>query len=265
MPRKTISRRAVLGFLAAGAFGLFVVREPIGALFAEDLSFEPMPGLPGFRQMAGGSISTGGSAAGTFSLFVGLDSADQADPRMEETVARIRSDMCPALYPSGVAEDDLVPVASFSDYNCPYCRVQTEKLAEIAKSGGIEVAWHELPLLGDASLTAARGALAAKRQGAYLAFHRRLMRAPFQTNAEYLKLLAKDIGVDREQFLADMQSDEVADELRRSRALARIFGFIGTPALVVGRTVIQGQVGDATIAKLIERERADGPVPGCTA
>ena len=47
-----------------------------------------------------------------------------------------------------------------------------------------------------------------------------MMRAPFQTNAEYLKLLAKDIGVDREQFLADMQSDEVADELRRSRALA---------------------------------------------
>jgi predicted DsbA family dithiol-disulfide isomerase len=247
-----------------GGLGVLIARRPIGALFAADLEFEPMPGLPGFRRMAGGSISSRGLASGTFSPFVGLDAGDEADPKLQESVAQVRSAICPALYSDGPS-GDVVPVASFSDYNCPYCRVQTERLAEMAQGGGIEVAWHELPLLGDTSVTAARAALAAKRQGAYLAFHRRLMRTMFLPSPEYLDVLVDDIGVDRERFLADMQSAEVEDEIRRSRALARIFGFIGTPALVVGRTVVQGQLGHATIAKLIERERTEGPVPGCAA
>ncbi len=267
MPKPNLTSRRLLGGLVVGGVGLFVARRPLGALFAEDLAFESVPGVPGFRQMAGGSTSTGGSASGTVGLFAGLDAADDADAdsQLPQTVGQVRANICAALYPSGTPAGDLVQVASFSDYNCPYCRVQTEELAEIAEGGGIDVAWHELPLLGDASVTAAQGALAAKRQGAYVAFHRRLMRAPFQTNQEYLDVLATDIGVDRARFLADMQSAEVADEIRRSRALAQIFGFIGTPALVVGRTVVQGQIGDAAMRKLIERERADGPVPGCTA
>ncbi|WP_170134032.1 DsbA family protein [Palleronia aestuarii] len=262
MAGSRFSRRTFWVGLAAGAGALYLARDPLGDLFGSDLEFEPYPGLPGFRRMAGGSQSTAGSPGGSFSLFVGLEAPGEADPEFEGVLASVRSNVCAALYPEQ-GPSDMVPVASFSDYNCPYCRVQTEKLAEIAKNGGIAVAWHELPLLGDASVTAARGALAAKRQDAYLAFHRRLMRAPFQTDRTYLGLLAREIGVDEAEFIADMDSAAVADEIRRSRALSRIFGFVGTPALVVGRTVVQGEIGSATMRRLIERERADGTIPGC--
>lgn len=112
-------------------------------------------------------------------------------------------------------------------------------------------------------MLAAQGALAAKRQDAYVDFHRRLMRAPFQTTPEYLEALSDAIGVDHAQLRADMTSEGVRREIAESSALAKTFRFIGTPALVVGRTVVQGEIDDATLERLIERERADGPIGAC--
>lgn len=263
MTGSRLSRRTLWAGLAAGAGTLYLTRGYLSDVFAGELTFEPYSGLPGFRRMTGGGQSTAGSPGGTFGLFVGLEAPGEADPQLEGVLASVRSEVCTALYPDHGPFDTHVPVASFSDYNCPYCRVQTEKLAKIAEEGEIEVTWHELPLLGDASVTAARGALAAKRQDAYLAFHRRLMRAPFQTDRTYLSILAREIGVDEAQFVRDMDGAAVADEIRRSQALGQVFGFIGTPALVVGRTVVQGEIGSATMRRLIEHERNDGPIPGC--
>ena len=65
--------------------------------------------------------------------------------------------------------------------------------------------------------------------------------------------------------LADMDSDVVSERLRITEAVARIFGFIGTPALVVGRTVIVGTVSENVIAALVEQERREGPLPVCSA
>jgi hypothetical protein len=45
--------------------------------------------------------------------------------------------------------------------------------------------------------------------------------------------------------------------------LAELFAFVGTPALVVGRTVVQGEINDARLERLIARERMDGPIEAC--
>lgn len=55
-----------------------------------------------------------------------------------------------------------------------------------------------------------------------------------------------------------MGSDAVARELAVSASLSRIFGFIGTPAMVVGRTVIQGNTSEEVLRRVIEIEREDG-------
>jgi protein-disulfide isomerase len=62
-----------------------------------------------------------------------------------------------------------------------------------------------------------------------------------------------------------MDSPGVAREIATSQALAGIFRFRGTPGLVVGRTVINGAIDEAALDALIERERAEGPPPGCIA
>ncbi len=61
-----------------------------------------------------------------------------------------------------------------------------------------------------------------------------------------------------------MASDEVTRELHTSATLVRRLAFPGTPALVVGRTIVVGTLRETTLRALIEIERAEGPPPGCT-
>lgn len=255
------SRRGflTLGAVLAGGYAALNYGAPaVSNLFAGEFEFEPVARPVGFRRITGGESTAG------FDPFFGL--GDGPDKEMEVIVSEVESRVCETLYGGLAEQTDVVPLASFSDYNCPFCRVLTQRLSKVeAESGGrLRIAWHELPLLGESSMTAAKGALAAKRQGAYVTFHKRLMRAPFQTTPEYLAVLAGNIGVDEEQLVADMESQDVQRELRESSALAQIFGFIGTPALVVGRTVVQGEIGESALKRLIDQERADGPVAACT-
>ena len=175
-----------------------------------------------------------------------------------------RQDLCGALF-GGPPPAGVVAIASFSDYNCPYCRVLTERLVALDErsDGAIQMTWHEWPLLGPTSVIAARAALAADLQGAYAAFHKRLMRTRFVPTPSYLDVVARDIGVDPIRLLADMKSVAVSERLRVTEAAARIFGFIGTPALVVGRTAVIGAISDVALSKLIDQERREGPPPGC--
>ena len=238
--------------LGAGAYGRLT-----GAAFA----FEPMERPEGFRRLAGGSSSSAG-----FDPFVGLDAGPRDVPQV--AVEDVEGRLCEALFAgwdggSG-ASSGTVPIASFSDYNCPYCRVLTQRLAGYEEdAGGVTIAWHELPLLGEASRAAAEAALAAKRQGAYVAFHERLMRSPFQPTEEYLGILARDLGIDADRLLADLAGADVAREIAESEALARLFATVGTPVTVVGRTVVQGVMEVGMIERLVALEREAGPLPGC--
>ena len=249
------SRRQTLLVLGTVALGYGGIRI-LPSLLPQEIVFEEMDTPSGFRRFVAGESSS------AFDPFIGLGSPEEleAAARKEAAAARVSASVCDALYGELTLSSSQVPLASFSDYYCPFCRVQTKRLAEFAKSAPdeIAVAWHELPLLGETSNMAARAALAAKRQGAYVEFHERLMKSPFRASPEFLGELAEDLNVERDQLVRDMSSDSVTRELEDSSALSRLFAFVGTPALVVGRTVIQGQVSDATLKKIIELEREQG-------
>ena len=57
-----------------------------------------------------------------------------------------------------------------------------------------------------------------------------------------------------------MKSPEVQAELDQTRALADVFGFIGTPGLVSGRTVMTGAVPASLLRRIIADERSLAPV-----
>ena len=255
-----IRRRPLLVGAAAAIVGLPAIRAARGIL-APLPAFEPLSDPPGFRRIAGGSTSLGGN------VFIGLDEDqnEEAHPAPKVSVADLRANICDALFGARPETADTVAIASFSDYYCPYCRIQTKRLAQLAEDPTlrIRVSWHELPLLGRASLVAARAALAAKRQDAYLRFHARLLGTPFQPTPGYLRSLASEIGLDPDRLLADMTSPEVQRELDQSAALSDLFGLIGTPAMVIGRTVVQGRIPDRTLLKIIENERESGWAEVC--
>lgn len=246
--RSTLFTLAVIGGGYAALRGLMT-------LVPQKLDLRPLETPAGFRTFSAGESSGG------FDPLFGLGTPYSAEDaaRDDAASARVSADICAALY-GDFGGGEQIPLASFSDYYCPYCRIQTKQLSDMEQSnpGDISITWHELPLLGEGSELAAKAALAAKRQGAYVGFHEKLMNALFLASPEYVASLAQDLGVDGAQLIADMESDSVARELENSAALGRLFRFIGTPALVIGRTVVQGQISPKLVREIVELEREEG-------
>ncbi|MEX5727437.1 protein-disulfide isomerase [Rhodovulum iodosum] len=213
--------------------------------------FVPVAGLPGFRRTAQAEFSAGTA------LFAGLDAGEAP------AAAAPGGDICALLF--GAALGEAVPVAYFSDFRCPYCRVLTPLLLDLkaAADPPIRLVWHELPLLGAGSVLAARAALAAERQGAGDAMHLRLARSSFAPSPGYLRDLAEALGIDGERLVADMQAPAIDRQLAVSAGLARRFGFVGTPALVVGRTAHLGRIAAPDLRRLIALEADEAATAPC--
>jgi len=238
----------LLGGAVLAGYGLV---SALPRLRAGRFDFEPLPGVPGFRRIAGaGSVSAGAT------LFAGLD---HVETRPSDLARAVAADPLPALFPGRQACG--VPVAYFSDKNCTYCRVLTPRIAELQARGEADVHWHELPLLGSGSLTAARATLAAERQGAGTEFRLRLMRSSVVATPAYISTQAGGLGLDKERLLSDMDLPSVTAHIETSRALAQVFGIPGTPALVVGRTLVIGQISPARLDALIGIEAKTGGFP----
>ena len=104
---------------------------------------------------------------------------------------------------------------------------------------GLSRVTHELPLFGESSRLAAR-ALIAAGPGLAAELRPRLQRRPVVMSGAYLAQTIAALGSDPDPVMARLHSDETTRQLNRSRALADLFGFYGTPALVLGRTALLG-------------------------
>lgn len=247
-------RRRDMLALGGAALGFAALTGAGRALWpAPKLTFEPVSSPAGYRRLAGQSS---GGAPG-FTAGIGTS-------RLPPAPQPSASQLCEIAFGGLPTGSGSLVIASFSDFFCPYCRVLDEEIRALAAGDGrITIVPHEVPLLGRASQMAARGALAATRQGAYDAFYKRLIRTTFVPNVAYLESLAREEGLDLDQFTADLTSAETDATLAASAAAFRAFGFVGTPGLAVGRTLVNGVIGSADLAALAQVEIDEGPPPGC--
>jgi protein-disulfide isomerase len=181
----------------------------------------------------------------------------QAQMRQEVSAAP-----CRMLFGDTEATDEQIQVAVFSDYNCPYCRVLSRMVKRLMDEGvPIRVTWHDLPVLGPRSEAAARAALAAAEQGAYLQVHQRLMQTILRPGTVHLVKLAGEFGLDEDRFVRDATGPKTERSIERAKAIAAVFGIAGTPALMVGRTLVVGEIDEASLQKLVqlELEHPDDP------
>ena len=137
-----------------------------------------------------------------------------------------------------------VTMVEFFDYRCPYCK-QVEPALEnvIAGDRGLRFVYKEFPVLGPASKTAARAALAAKMQGKYDAFHRAMMAAKGNINDDTVYSVAGSVGLDLVQLKRDMAAPEIDKILKDNYDLADALEINGTPAFIVGKQIIPGAIG----------------------
>ena len=248
-------RRAIIaGSLLA--IPAWVIGAPrLASLWPARLGFRDLPGLSPFRE-----LETAGALSNGAGLLVGLDGTAPPDAAQDARIAAVRVDPCTALF--GPQTDQRLPIAFFSDFNCPNCRVLDAILVAYvtANPGTIRIIRHELPLLGAASTIASQAVLAADRQGGYQAMHDRLVRTRMVTDLKFVVAIADAAGLDGERLVADMQTPEIAAALDMSKAVASVFGFYGTPSTVIGRSVFMGAIPAADVAQIIKMEQAALPM-----
>ena len=67
--------------------------------------------------------------------------------------------------------------------------------------------------------------------------------------------VAKSIGLDVDKLIEDMKKPEINDILSSNMALAQDLGIEGTPALIVGDTLVPGAIGKDRLLDLIADAR----------
>ena len=147
-----------------------------------------------------------------------------------------------------------VTLVEFFDYRCPYCRQMTDTLAQlIDEDPRLRVVMKEFPILSRESVLAARAAMAAQRQGKYEAFHFALMENGGGFSEDEILAVADSVGLDTERLSGEMQDPAIEAVLRNNHALAEKLGITGTPAFVIGDTMVPGAVSlDELRAKIAE-------------
>jgi protein-disulfide isomerase len=248
MKRRAGTTGFILAAVAALALAAYVT---LPRLLPPRLEFREVDDPRGFRELVLDSASS------RFDPLAGVGLGLQASQAEIDNVCTLLFDD-PASPVVGAGADK-VTVVAFFDYRCPYCKTLERYLSPMAAKGDIRLVYKEWPILGASSALAARAALAAARQGKYREVHARLMASGFVPTRGYIEALAGELGLDVGRLVVDMEAGTITAEIERTFGLAERLGFLGTPSLVVGRTIVEGAIAKPGLERLIAGEAASRP------
>jgi protein-disulfide isomerase len=203
------------------------------------------------------ALAVGGALAAGGAVSWWLQRRPPPAQRLEMTPV-VRAVLGDRGSPSVGADAPDVTVVVFTDYQCAVCKLTDPALSRlVASDPGVRVIYKDWPVRGPASDAAARHALAADRQGRYLALHRAFMALKGPLDPIRFEAIVAGAGLDRARLDADLQAHgEAIDAQLRGHALqAFSLGLQGTPAYLVGPYLIQGGLDDGALARAVRRAR----------
>lgn len=151
-----------------------------------------------------------------------------------------------------------VTIVKYTDYQCPFCRKAHRDLARLVEQDArVRIIYRDWPIFGPASEEAARLAIASKWEGKHERFHDALMSSPAPLTSEVIRAAADDAGVDWSRLQSDLarHEAEVGELLQRNASQARSLGLQGTPAFIVGDTLVEGALDLASMSELVADAR----------
>jgi len=155
-----------------------------------------------------------------------------------------------------------VTLIEFVDYRCGYCRRAHDEVAELVESdGNIRLILKEFPILGEASLTSSRFAIATRQLAgdeAYKAVHDALITFTGDVTEPALMRMANTFGLDGAAIVAHMESDAVTAVIAETRALGQRLNINGTPTFVVQDEMVRGYVPLEAMRGIVADLRRDG-------
>jgi protein-disulfide isomerase len=149
-----------------------------------------------------------------------------------------------------------VTVVEFFDARCPYCKRMRPVVEELLRRQQ-DVRWvmKDLPVLGPGSMLASRALLAAQKQGKYAELHDAVLKLREEPAEPVLRREAERIGLDWARLKRDMEDPSIQRRINANNQLAQALQIQGTPAMVVGETLVPGAADLATLERLIGEAR----------
>ena len=158
--------------------------------------------------------------------------------------------------PVGGNPDGDVTLVEFFDYNCPYCRQMAPVMTQAETDDPqLRIVYKEFPILGPGSVVAAKAALAANKQGKYVAFHRALYQIRGPVEESKVLDAAATMGLDVDRLKADMQDPAIAGVVDRNLKLAQALRISGTPGFVIGDQILVGASDLKTLQAVLQTVR----------
>jgi len=152
-----------------------------------------------------------------------------------------------------------VTLIEFFDYNCGFCRRSMKDLMTLIDTDpNLKVIFKEFPILGEGSFFAARAAVASMKQGKYVEFHMAMMQIRGTADKKNVLEIAEEVGLDVRKLVTEMQAPYITEEINDVLRVASAIGVNGTPAYIVGDSVISGAVGLAELRRQISEVRKSG-------
>lgn len=165
------------------------------------------------------------------------------------------NDMLPVV---GNPDGD-VTIVEFFDYNCGYCKKALDDVLKLmGNDDQVKFVLIETPILGPTSDMAARYAMAAKEQDAYLEYHIAVMRNRGPINETSLKEIGEKVGLDIEKLETDAKSGEIAQKVATKSRKASQMGITGTPAFIIDGQLYGGYIGYDAMVNAVEEARENG-------
>lgn len=157
--------------------------------------------------------------------------------------------------------DGDITLVEFMDYRCGYCRRAVPEVATLlAEDGNIRLVIKELPILGDASVASSRFAIATKQvagDDAYKQVHDALLEFSGESSEVTLRRISDGLGLDSDAIIAAMNSDEVTEEIAKTRDLAQKLRISGTPSFVLGTEMMRGYLPADQMLQIANGVRAE--------
>lgn len=146
------------------------------------------------------------------------------------------------------AEKAKFALVEFSDYQCPFCGKSARELGpqiqrDFVEPGRMTYLFLNFPLeqLHPNAFKASEAAECAKGQGKYWEMHDLLFSNQAALSRPDLSKYSAAVGLKREAFDTCLEG-QTAPKVRNDIALARMFGFNGTPGFLLGRTKPDGGI-----------------------
>ena len=136
-----------------------------------------------------------------------------------------------------------VTIVEFFDYRCPYCKVTAPTLQTlIGQDSNVRLVMKEFPILGKESVFASRVALVVKKHGKYAEFHQAMFALKTKVDDAQTLEVVKSLGLDPAQIKKEADASDIDAILKQNYDLARALNLTGTPAFVIGDTLLPGAV-----------------------